>query len=109
MRQKLLFVCSRNKRRSLTAEMILRGKATIDVKSAGTENGARVKVTAGLLKWADVIFVMERKHFERLQQKYTTAIIDKPVIILDICDDYAYMDEELIDILTNRLAEYVYL
>lgn len=107
MKQKLLFVCSRNKQRSLTAETILRDNPIIDVKSAGTETGARVKVTAGLLNWADLIFVMERRHLDRLKQKFADVLADKLIITLSIPDDYAYMDEELIDILTNRLAEYI--
>lgn len=107
MKRKLLFICSRNKQRSLTAETVLRGNQTIEVKSAGTENGARVKVTAGLFNWADLIFVMERRHLNRLQQKHAGALVDKTIITLGIADGYAYMDEELVDILTNRLAEYI--
>ena len=68
-RTKLLFVGSRNKRRSLTAETIFRDEPRWQVRSAGTEEGARVKVTAGMLGWADVVVVMEKRHKERLRQK----------------------------------------
>ncbi|GAB3644015.1 low molecular weight protein tyrosine phosphatase family protein [Spirosoma arcticum] len=107
MKQKLLFVCSRNRQRSLTAETILHDNAAIDVKSAGTETVARVRVTAGLLNWADVIFAMERRHLDRLHRKFAEILGDKSIIILSIPDDYAYMDEELTDILMNRVAEYI--
>ncbi len=60
-RSKILFVCSRNKRRSLTAETIFKGEPAWDVRSAGTEESARIKVTAGQLGWADVIVVMEKR------------------------------------------------
>ncbi|EPY08213.1 Protein-tyrosine phosphatase, low molecular weight [Paenibacillus alvei TS-15] len=63
---KLLFVCSRNKWRSLTAEKIFNLLNEYDVRSAGTEEGARVKVTGGHIGWADIIFVMEKKHIRRL-------------------------------------------
>lgn len=66
---KLLFVCSRNKWRSLTAEKIFSGLGTYQVRSAGTEENARVKVTAGHIGWADIIFVMEKKHQAKLQQR----------------------------------------
>ncbi|MEJ0091139.1 MAG: hypothetical protein WDM80_15520 [Limisphaerales bacterium] len=69
-RLKVLFICSRNRRRSLTAETIFKGEPAWDVRSAGTEESARIKVTAGQLGWADVIVVMEKRHKERLQQKY---------------------------------------
>lgn len=41
----LLFLCSQNKRRSLTAEKLFNGYESHDARSAGTENNARVKVT----------------------------------------------------------------
>jgi len=59
---KLLFICSRNQWRSPTAERLFIGVPGVEARSAGTEPGARVRVTAGLLGWADRIFVMERKH-----------------------------------------------
>ena len=37
------------------------------MKPAGTENGARIKITAGLVGWSDVIFVMEKKHADRIR------------------------------------------
>ncbi|MNO16575.1 Low molecular weight phosphotyrosine protein phosphatase [compost metagenome] len=104
---KLLFVCSRNKWRSLTAEKIFHGKAGYQVRSAGTEENARVKVTAGHIGWADIIFVMEKKHQARLQQRYGEELKDKRVIRLDIPDDYEYMDEELIDLLKSRVSEHI--
>ena len=58
---KVLFLCSQNKRRSLTAEKLFDNRETIIARSAGTETHARVKVTSGLLGWADIIFCMEKK------------------------------------------------
>ncbi len=104
---KLLFVCSRNKWRSLTAEKILDGVNGYQVRSAGTEDGARVKVTEGHVGWADLIFAMERKHVRRLKDKFSEALAAKPLYCLDIPDDYRFMDEELIEILKARVSEYV--
>ena len=67
---KLLFVCSRNRKRSLTAESIFDGANGHQVRSVGTEDGARVRVTAGHIGWADMIFVMEKRHRSRLKAKY---------------------------------------
>lgn len=105
--QKILFVCSQNKWRSLTAEKILENCDDVWVKSAGTENGARVKITAGLIGWADIIFVMEKKHRSRIQEKYAEFINGKPLFVLNIPDDYQFMDEELIEILLNRVGEII--
>jgi len=104
---KLLFVCSRNKWRSLTAEKIFDGVNGYKVRSAGTEDGARIKVTEGHVGWADLIFAMERKHVRRLKDKFSEALASKPLHCLDIPDDYRFMDEELIEILKTRVSEYV--
>jgi len=77
------------------------------VKSAGTEPGARIRVTEGLLGWADVIFVMERKHSDYLHEKFPEAITGKPMHNLRIPDDFEFMDEDLIATLKNRLSDYV--
>ncbi|WP_373288783.1 low molecular weight protein tyrosine phosphatase family protein [Paenibacillus nasutitermitis] len=104
---KLLFVCSRNKWRSLTAEKIFEQFNIYEVKSAGTEEGARIKVNAGHIGWADWIFVMEKKHERRLNEKYRQELIGKQIVRLDIPDDYGFMDEELIEILKSRVSDYM--
>ncbi|WP_253957599.1 low molecular weight protein tyrosine phosphatase family protein [Paenibacillus oleatilyticus] len=104
---KLLFVCSRNKWRSLTAEKIFYGINGYIVRSAGTEDSARIKVTSGHVGWADIIFVMEKKHVRRLRDKFNDELLNKKIICLDIPDDYQYMDEDLIEILQSRVSEYI--
>ncbi|MEO2206548.1 protein tyrosine phosphatase [Paenibacillus pabuli] len=104
---KLLFICSRNKWRSLTAENIFDGYNGYEVRSAGTEQGARVKVTEGHIGWSDMIFVMEKKHIRRLREKFTNTLENKTLINLDIPDDYRFMDEDLIEILKSRVSEYL--
>ncbi len=105
IRTKILFVCSRHRRRSLTAEMIFKGEPVWDVRSAGTEESARIKVTAGHLGWADVIVVMEKRHKERLRQKYPEELAAKRCVCLFIADDYEFMDPNLIEILREKMQE----
>ena len=50
---------------------------------------------------------MEKKHKRRIEEKFRDIISDKKVICLDICDDYKFMDDELIDILKSRVSEYI--
>lgn len=103
----LLFLCSQNKRRSLTAERLFDGYDGHSARSAGTENNARIKVTAGLIGWADVIFCMEKKHLRRIREKYADALAGKRVMTLNIPDDYEYMDEELQELLLSCVDEYL--
>jgi predicted protein tyrosine phosphatase len=105
-RTKILFVCSRNKRRSLTAETIFKDEPASEVRSAGTEESARIKVTGGHLGWADVIVVMEKRHKERLQQKYPEELAAKSCVCLFISDDYEFMDSTLIEILREKMREH---
>ena len=65
-----LFLCSQNKRCSLTAEKLFDAYESHNARSASTENNARVKVTLGLLGWADVIFCMEKKHVRRCYSNF---------------------------------------
>lgn len=85
---KLLFVCSRNRWRSPTAEKVFDGVDGHQARSAGTETGARIKVTAGHIGWADLVFVMEKKHLRRLGEKFPAELADKRVVCLNIPDDY---------------------
>lgn len=104
---KILFICSRNKWRSLTAETIFKDDQNHHVRSAGTENDARIKVNEKLIQWAELIFVMEKRHKQRLQEKFGETLQDKKVITLDIEDNYQYMDEELIEILKISVSPYL--
>jgi len=104
---KLLFVCSKNKWRSLTAERMLNGVSGFDVKSAGTEKDARIKVTAGHIGWADMIFVMEKKHMRRLEEKFGDSLAGKEVVCLNIPDDYTLMDPALVDLLLEKLSPHI--
>ncbi len=103
----LLFICSRNQWRSPTAEALFKNHPNINAKSAGTEPSARIKVNEKMLLWADLIFVMEKRHKQRLQQKFDDILQDKEVIVLDIADDYKFMDKELVEILKESLSVYL--
>lgn len=104
---KILFICSKNRWRSPTAEKIFHGFKGYDVRSAGTEIAAKVKVTNGHIGWADLIFVMEKKHKRRLHDKFGPMLNHKKVFNLDIPDDFNYMDDDLIEILKARVGEYI--
>jgi predicted protein tyrosine phosphatase len=107
IKAKLLFLCSRNQWRSPTAEALFKEHPRYEARSAGTENGARVKVTAGHIGWADVIFAMEKKHAARVQEKFAAELGDKPLIVLRIPDDYGFMDPVLIDLLRAELSAHL--
>jgi predicted protein tyrosine phosphatase len=103
----ILFICSKNQWRSPTGEQIFKNHAELNVRSAGTSSSARKTVNAKDILWADIIFVMEEKHKNRLKAEFIRLVKYKDIQVLDIPDEYQYMDEELIDILYQSVREYL--
>jgi predicted protein tyrosine phosphatase len=101
---KILFVCSRNQWRSPTAEQIWRRHPQLLVRSGGTSPRARHTVSADDIRWADVILVMEEKHQSRLAANFGALLLHKRIHVLDIPDEYRYMDAELIEILQQSVG-----
>lgn len=105
--RQILFICSQNRWRSLTAERLLDDHEHYLARSAGTEPGARVRVSAGHIGWADTIFVMERKHAELLQQKFKDELKGKALINLRIPDKFQFLDHLLLELLRERLQPHL--
>jgi len=103
----LLFICSRNQWRSPTAEKIYSRDSRVNVRSAGTSPRARKTVNTKDLEWAELIFVMEYKHKERLKTEFSRLLQYKKIIVLDIPDEYHYMDEELVELLKASVEGYL--
>jgi|ERR1043165_362138 predicted protein tyrosine phosphatase len=99
----VLFICSRNRWRSPTAEQIYRKRPLINVRSAGTARSAKHQVTSADLMWADVVLVMEDKHKKRLMSDFSGEMRYKEIHVLGVPDDYRYMDPELISVLTEAI------
>jgi predicted protein tyrosine phosphatase len=97
-RMKVLFLCAMNRRRSLTAEHLYRNDPRIEVRSAGLRTDARRRATESDLAWADVVFVMERAHLRRLREDFPDLDLP-PVEVLDIPDDFEYMEPALQEVL----------
>ena len=103
----ILFVCSRNQWRSPTAETVFRRQPGIQVRSGGTSPRARHTVSAKDIAWADIIMVMESKHKNRLQAAFPAALTHKKRVVLDIADDYRYMDADLVALLQQSVTPYL--
>ncbi len=100
----VLFICSRNQWRSPTAEQVWRRHPLLSVRSAGTSPNARRRVSADDIAWSSVIMVMEEKHKSRLKAEFSRALEGRVIHVLDIPDDYRYMDPELVEQLGQAVA-----
>ncbi len=101
---RVLFLCSRNRRRSPTAEAVFGAMDGVETASAGLATDADEVVTPDHLEWAEMIFVMERRHHAILQRRFGPYIRHARVVCLDIPDDYDFMDPALLARLERRVT-----
>ena len=101
-RPNILVVCGRNKKRSRTAEFIFKNDNRFNVRSAGLSPKSDRKISESDLNWADLVFVMEAEQRAKIREIYRHIELPK-IEILDIADDYEFMNEELVEMLTERI------
>ncbi|MGB3624578.1 MAG: phosphotyrosine protein phosphatase [Henriciella sp.] len=100
---RVLFVCSRNRLRSPTAEAVFNTVEGVEARSAGTAGDADWQITLDDIQWADLILAMENKHANRLKADFRQAVAYKTIGVLAIPDDYKYMQEDLVELLRQRV------
>ena len=103
--KKLLFVCSQNRLRSPTAEAVFSEYEGVEAIGAGTNADAETPVSGDLIEWADVIFVMEQTHKNKVSAQYRALLKGKRIVVLDIPDIYECMQPELIQLLKAKVAK----
>ena len=109
---KVLFICSANKDRSATAELL--GQElwpNHQFISAGTNQKICFQlgtqyINIELVDWAEIIFVMENKHKKELIKLFGSSF-SKKIKVLDIKDHYEYGDTNLKKIFQQKLKPYL--
>ena len=76
----------------------------MSVRSAGTSPNARHKVSADDIRWANVIFVIEEKHKSQLVAEFSRLIEGERIQVLELPDEYKYLDQELVEQLEPSVA-----
>lgn len=105
-RPNILVICGKNKRRSRTAEFIFKNDDRFNIRSAGLSPKSDRRVTENDVIWADVTLVMENEHRTRLKELHKTKAVKK-IEVLYIPDEYEFMDDELVEILTTKVNQIV--
>lgn len=106
MAKRVLFLCSRNRLRSPTAEQVFGDWPGIEVASAGLSSDADEPCTAELVEWADLIFVMEKSHRRKLARQFGRLVTAR-VVCLDIPDDHDFMAPALVGLLRARVPRHL--
>ena len=102
IKTKILFVCSGNRDRSPTAETLYRGNPNLEVESAGISPYADTRLTEPLIRWADIVVVMENAHEVYIRDRYPEAAA-KPLFCLNIQDRYRFMDSALANLIEQKM------
>lgn len=50
---------------------------------------------------------MEKRHKQILTERFETELMEKELVILNIPDDYEYMDEELTEEIQSKMTAYL--
>lgn len=101
-------VCSQNKLSSPTAEHVFSQYPGIEAASAGTNNDAVTSLDGELVEWADVIFVMEKAHLNKLRGKFKKHLNGKRVICLDIPDECDFMEPAPVRLLQAKVGRHLW-
>jgi predicted protein tyrosine phosphatase len=103
-RPHILVICGKNKRRSKTAEQLFKNDNRFTIRSAGVSPKSNRQVSEVDLKWADIVLVMEANQRAKIWGLYRHLQLP-PFEVLNIPDEYEFMDEELVDLLTDRINQ----
>ena len=91
----------------LRLEQVFASHPGVECTSAGTNHDADNPLTPELIEWAEIIFVMEETHRNKVTSKFRQYLANKRVICLDIPDEYEYMDTELIRLLKAKVPRFL--
>jgi predicted protein tyrosine phosphatase len=105
--KRALFICTQNRLRSPTAEQIFAEWPDVETDSAGLGNDATTPLSSEQIAWANIIFVMEKAHRNKLSKKFRSYPNGRRVICLDIPDEYDYMDPLLIQLLKTKVSRFL--
>jgi predicted protein tyrosine phosphatase len=103
----VLFICSRNRLRSPTAEQVFSTWPDVETDSAGLAADADVRVSPEQVDWADIIFVMEKHHRRKLSSGFRKHLKGQRIVCLGIPDDYEFMDPALIAVLEKKVTPFL--
>ena len=104
--KRVLCLCSAGLLRSPSAALVLSQEPfNFNTRAAGlTESYALIDVSQQLFAWADEIVVMNpsmKQTVEFLFKQWELTNSDKPIIVLDIPDEYKYRSPELMELISD--------
>lgn len=108
--KRLLFVCSVGMLRSPTAQVVATGMG-YNARACGSDQKmALIPITANLIEWADHILFMTIENMCEALNTFEATGYDEDIrqkkILMNIDDDYSYMDTYLCKTIEAKLRDY---
>lgn len=85
---------------------MFKNESRFSVRSAGLSPKSSRKISENDLNWADLVLVMEPDHRAKIKKLYSFLELPK-IEILHIPDEYEFMDEDLVALLSDKISERV--
>lgn len=101
-RPNILVVCGKNKRRSRTADYLFKNNGRFAIRSVGLSPKSNRKISEKDIQWAHLIFVMTPPQKDMISGTYRHMDLAS-IEILNIDDEYEYLDNSLIELLHDRI------
>lgn len=106
--KRVLTVCSAGLLRSPTAAHVLAQEYGYNTRSCGiSEEFALIRLDLVLLHWADELVFMERSQLKAATMRFPDEQIDSRAVVLDIPDNFSYMDEDLQRLVRERYDSFL--
>lgn len=101
--KKVLCLCSAGLLRSPTTALVLSQEPfNYNTRAAGVVSDyALITVDGYLVNWADEVVVMTQEHKAVMEE----SGCDKPIVCLDIPDEFEYRDPKLMKMIAERYTE----
>ena len=105
--KRVLCVCTAGLLRSPTAAWVLSNEPyNFNTRCCGVDsNYALIYINRGLLAWANEIVCMEQYHADYVYNLLDAYGFHRPVMVLDIPDNYAYRDPKLVKLIKEKYDE----
>ena len=85
--------------RSPTGERVFAASKRFEARARGLRTSASRRISSNDVRWADVIFVMEPEHKRELLRQFREETKGHRIVVLDIPDEYEFMDPELVELI----------
>ena len=101
----ILFVCNQNRDRSPTAEILVNNEGKHKAKSAGLYCERDRVVSNDMIKWADVVCVMEEHQRDEINKRFPKQAFLKRILCLDVPNIYKFNQSELVRLLKKKIKD----